>query len=185
MRSTAPAIVLLVLGLVVLPSTRAASRPSSDVEYLLKAQFLERITRFVDWPEEALPRDERLVVGTLGDSPLGAHLKDLARRRRFKRRPTVVWNLRSPRQAVQCQVLFIAGGERKRLKEVLRLVQDTPVLTVADSQGFAALGVQVNLYLDDGHLRFEVNMQAVARSGLHLRSKLLRLARFVGPGAAP
>jgi sensor domain CHASE-containing protein len=53
-------------------------------------------------------------------------------------------------------------------------------LTVADSDGFAQLGIDINLLLDDdGHVRFEICANELRRSGLNVSAQLLRLARPV------
>jgi hypothetical protein len=53
------------------------------------------------------------------------------------------------------------------------------VLTVSDERGFAQQGVGINFYTEEDKVRFEINQDAVNRSGLRISSKLLSLAKIV------
>jgi hypothetical protein len=54
-----------------------------------------------------------------------------------------------------------------------------PVLTVSEMPGFDELGGMVNFFIEDRRIRFEINPQAAARSGLRISSQLLNLSRIV------
>jgi hypothetical protein len=59
------------------------------------------------------------------------------------------------------------------------------VLTVGDSDGYAARGVIANFYLEENRVRFEINREAAVRARLGISSQLLKLARIVRePGGA-
>ena len=53
------------------------------------------------------------------------------------------------------------------------------ILTVGETQGFAADGGVINFKLDDGRVRFEINVDAAEHEQLHISSKLLSLAQIV------
>jgi hypothetical protein len=53
------------------------------------------------------------------------------------------------------------------------------VLTISDGKGFAEAGGMIELYVEEGRMRFAINMGATERSGLHLSSRLLRLAKVI------
>jgi hypothetical protein len=59
-----------------------------------------------------------------------------------------------------------------------------PTLTVGDYPEFLNEGGVVYLRMVGGRVRFEVNVAAARRSGLHLSSQLLRLAMAVHGGAS-
>jgi hypothetical protein len=59
---------------------------------------------------------------------------------------------------------------------------------VGDSEGFCQRGGAINFFLEDGRVRFEMNLDVIDSLGLHVSSSLLRLARLVRqppPAAAP
>jgi hypothetical protein len=77
-------------------------------------------------------------------------------------------------------VLFLAGSLEEELERILSELKKAPVLTVADSEGFADRGVAVNLYTVDDRVRFEISRRALQRHQLAASYHLLSLARLVG-----
>ena len=172
---------------VVLSAGHAVAADPTEPE--LKAEFVERFTRFVDWAQ--LP--EKLSICVVGDSPITPYLEKVARRQLIKGKQARV--MKAPAENVgDCQIVLIAGDDHddddhddddnKRLRAVLDRTAGRPILTIAEAPGAAAAGAIINLYLDDVHIKFEINVSAAKNSGLTLRSKLLRLARIVNGGKA-
>lgn len=84
----------------------------------------------------------------------------------------------------QCDVLFVDGWSAAALREVLTELAFRPVLTVGRGPEFCTDGGMFCLEPDpQGGTRFEVNLDAVARSGLRVHPQVLRLARSVPRGA--
>ena len=73
-----------------------------------------------------------------------------------------------------CQVLVVGAGARA-LAEAAR--GRNGLLTVSDIRGFAAAGGVIELFAEDGKMRFEINPRAAQRAGLRISSQLLKLAR--------
>jgi hypothetical protein len=55
----------------------------------------------------------------------------------------------------------------------------TPIHTVGDVSGFSRNGGMVELFLQDGKVRFEINLAAARQSRLKISSQLLKVARIV------
>jgi hypothetical protein len=160
-------------------------------EYRLKAEFIERLTHFVKWPERHAPGptpDAPPVPATtfrlclIGNNPFGDSLQDLAHRFRIHDLPIELRQLRQPGEADGCQILFISSSERDRLEPVLAATRGNGVLTIADTDGFAARGVVVNFYVANNKIGFEINEAAARREGFEFSARLLKLARRVGEG---
>jgi len=175
---------LAVLVVAVLAIGVAAGRATLPEvpEYQLKAEFLERFTRFVEWPESALT-GSKFVIGVIGEDPFGGALDTIARDRRIKELPVEIRHVRSLDDVSRCQVLFIAGSEDARLERILGRAAGHPVLTVGDTPGFGRRGVDVNFYPDGERIGFEVNLHAAEGGGLVVSARLLKLARLVGSDA--
>jgi hypothetical protein len=152
---------------------RASAEEGTEAE--LKAEFIERFTRFVDW--ESLPDTVTLCV--VGDTPITAHLQKIARRQHIKGKPARVVTI-APEEAGACQVVLIAGNDPHPLHVAIGRTDGRPILSIAEMPGAAAAGAIINLYIEDEHIRFEINTGAAKRGRLTLRSKLLKLARIVG-----
>ena len=53
------------------------------------------------------------------------------------------------------------------------------MLTVGETEGFAARGGVINLTVEENKVHFEVNVLAADRAGLKISSKLLAIAKIV------
>jgi hypothetical protein len=149
-------------------------------EYEAKVQLLERVTRFVTWPEGALGPGAAPIRGCIvGERPLGAKLAELAPALRIQGHPLVAVRVRDLAELDGCHLVLLATADGSDVRRVIARTEERPILTVADTHGFAERGVLLNLVLLDERLGFEVNTGAARRSGLGFPSRLLKLARVV------
>jgi len=162
------------------PPVRAQGESGQSLEYPVKAAILYSIAKFVDWPANS-GKSQAMTFCVLGEDPFGAVLDDALRGKRVNERPVALRRLNAPRGIEGCQVLFIAASESRHVDHVLKGLESSPVLTVSEIRGFAQDGGMVNLVLEGGKVRFEVNVQAVEKAGLRMRAQLLDLARIVRP----
>lgn len=148
-------------------------------EYQVKAAFLYNFAKFVEWPEsDASEASKQLVLGILGKDPFGEDIRTIAGKR-VKDRTLYVIRAQRLEELDNCQILFISASMKGHVHTVLKKMDGKPVLTVSDSRGFAHQGVMINLITIDNKIRFEINPDAVERSGLKISSQLLKLATLV------
>ena len=174
------------LAVAALLAVAAPPAQADELEDLLKAEFMERFTHFVDWPADAFPsHDSPFVFCIVGESPISPYLERLARDRRIKDRRAEARHLRPGQDPGGCHMLLIGPDERPRLHALLARIGNRPVLTVSDAEGFAKEGVLINFYIsEDDRVRFEISSSEVKRSPLKISAQLLRLAR-VATGSGP
>lgn len=154
-----------------------------DLEYQVKAEFVERFTRFIEWPAASFASPATpFVLCVAGQSPIIPHLEKLAKERSIKGRPAVLRRVGQPKDIDGCHLLFIAPTEGGKLGPILAQTSGRPVLTVGDSDGFASRGVLLNFYLQSGFVRFEINAAEVKKSGLSCSAKLMKLGKTVSAG---
>lgn len=163
------------------------SSPAQVPEYQLKAEFIERFTRFIEWPPDPSAADpgSPFVIALYGGNPFGPYLEDLTAGRAIGGRPIKVHEISSPEEIHGCHILFITGVARRSLGKILARTDSRPILTVGDTEGFAEKGVLINFYSFENRIGFEINDTAAKRSGLKFSSKLLRLARIVNLETSP
>ncbi len=162
------------------PTLQAES--SQPAQYQIQAEFVERFTRFIDWPSDAFPdRDAPFVVCVVGKTPVTAYLERRVRDRQIKGRRAELRQLAPTADLSSCNLVFIAAEERPHLDQILTGLEGRPVATVADSAGFAQKGVLINLVHDSrgGRVRFEICSDAAKRTALRLHAQLLYVARPV------
>lgn len=173
-----------ILPLILVAVSLAVAAPPKRVEETaLKAEYLFRFPLYVDWPEDALDSSHRSFrLGIVGDTPIAQALQQRVASGSIKDRPVELLSITSTDQLAGCHMVFIAAAAELPLRDLLAETANRPILTVSESEGFGELGVLINLYLADDSVRFEINQDAVRRSGLELRSKLYRVARIIGGG---
>ena len=148
-------------------------------EYRIKAAFLYNFAKFVDWPPAETGREkEAFKIGILGDDPFGNDI-DVIDNKQIRGMPLKIFRADSLNELGGCQIIFLSASIEHELKAILAQMQDRPVLTVSDTNGFAQQGVIINLINVDNKIRFEINPAAADRAGLKISSHLLRLAHIV------
>jgi hypothetical protein len=151
----------------------------------LKSIFVERFTRFVEWPSTALPDKAPFVICIEGTGETAESLWEMARARKFKDRLCEVRRVRAGSDVNSCHLLYLSASEAAHLPEVVSAVAGRPILTISDAAGFGDKGVLINLFQEEKLMHFEINLPAVKRSKLTFSSQLLRLGRLVGGPAEP
>ncbi|MGE3551117.1 MAG: YfiR family protein, partial [Geobacter sp.] len=91
----------------------------------------------------------------------------------------IIRRLTSLERAAECQLLFIAASEQRRLQTVLGRLRELPLLTVSDIDGFAFAGGMLELTMDRNRLTFIANNRQAKRQGLKISSQMLKLAREI------
>jgi len=156
-------------------------------EYQIKAEFIERFTRFIEWPAAPpQPQNEPFVIGVIGHDPFGGYLDAMARARTIKGRVVKIRHLSSLDAIESCQIVFVASSEKARLPapEIVDRARKHAVLTIADSPGAIASGVMINLYTAENKVRFEINEQQMNKAGFSASAQLLKLARASQSGGS-
>ena len=161
----------------------SAHTQSTVRDAALSAAFVFNFAKFTDWPK--LPSAAPIMACVYGDDAIAVALTDLVRGQNISGHAIEVRTSKDEAALRLCQVLFVAAAEIRRLQATLASLGALPVLTVSDSTGFALTGGIIEMYVDDGKMRFAINVTAVERSGLHLNPRLLGLARIVRSAHVP
>ena len=160
-------------------ATPAGARNGADEEQLIKAAFVYNFAKFTRWPEgSAEVADTPLTLCIAGDDELAGALGHLAGKI-VKGRPLVVQDSKAS-PARHCQMLYVAASEQKRQVDLVRPLHRLPILTVSQLPGFVGAGGMVELFREEGRIRFIINLAATRAAGLEISPNLLNLAVVVG-----
>ncbi len=154
-----------------------ASTPAPDMEHEVKAAFLLNFARFVEWPSSAAGASD---VCTLGEDPFGPILEKTIQGKVAAGRALGVRRLAPGAPVGGCAIVFVGEADPTQRARAIRELGDQPVLSVAETAGFAQEGGIIGFVLEENRVRFEVNLPAAERAGLRVSSRLLDLARVVG-----
>jgi hypothetical protein len=167
---------LLAACLALAAMTRAEQRtPTAEDD--IKAAFLFNFTKFIQWP--AGPPQDGFRICTVAEPAFNTAVERTLSGESAGGRPLVRVSPATPEAARSCQILFVGRLENDRLDRWLNAVRGAPVLVVGESSAAWTRGAQINFVLDENRVKFDVNQDAAAGSGLVISSKLLRVARKV------
>lgn len=168
---------ILLSALVFFGELKASAQSSPSAEYQVKAVFLFNFAQFVVWPRQA-SSEASLVIGVLGEDPFGAYLDQTVRGEKVNDRPLVVQRFRRVTDIKACDVLFISRSENDRMEQILGNLKGRSVLTVSDTEDFAARGGMIQFFTERNKIRMRINLDAVKAADLKVSSKLLRVAEI-------
>ena len=153
----------------------------------MKAAFLFNFAKFVEWPAQAFPAaDTPFAICVLGADPFGAALDSAVANERIQGRPLVVRRLSAWDGSERCHILFVSKALQTQFEALLGAGTFSHTLTVGDVESFLPAGGHISFFLEENRVRFGVNAESVARSDLHISSKLMRVARVErAPGTTP
>jgi hypothetical protein len=131
------------------------------------------IVSYTRWPVDATT----IRLCTIGQGPGVAELLravDLGP----VQRPVSVHALADATQAGQsCHAVYVGLAEPAATREVLRQVSGQPVLMLGEGAAFCSDGGMFCLELAAAQVKFNANLDAIARSGLRVSPLVLRIAR--------
>ena len=156
-----------------------SAQADSVPEYNAKAGFLTAFTNYANWPLETFASTASpVMLCVLGQDPFGDVLDRTAAVSRGSR-PLQVRRIRTPNDASECQVVFIAKRESRSEAAWLAALKGKPVLTVGESGQTVARGGLVEFATVRDKVAFDVNLSAAEQVGVKLSSDLLSHARKV------
>ncbi|MFH0755995.1 MAG: YfiR family protein [Bacteroidota bacterium] len=150
-------------------------------EYEIKAAYLEKFSRFIEWPAPSALSDtsQAFLLGIVGKNPFDHILEEIFNDYKIKNRKVQIKYFSDPEQITSCNLLYISASEKKNISSILTKINENPILTISDTEGFADKGVHINLYVDNNYIRYEINRKALEKSGLKVSSLLLASAKIV------
>lgn len=163
------ALCLLVIEVFAFPATAASD---SAAEAAVKAAFVYNFAKFVEWQADASNSVKICLAGV--DNELAATMAGLEGRTVQTRAVSVRREIKAA-ELDACHILVI-GPAGRPVAEAAR--GRAGLLTVSDVKGFAASGGIIELFVEEGRMRFEINTRAAQRAGLRISSQLLKLAKF-------
>jgi hypothetical protein len=167
----------LVAALIAAPEIADAGGIDAAPDVSVKAAFLYNFVKFVEWP--ALSPGAPIVACFIGNNGVGVVFADIVRGKNIGGHALEATQPQTSAAWHSCNVLFIPDAETALSTAGLDAIKTMPVLTVSDGNGFAQAGGIIELYVEGGRMRFAINVDAAERSGLHISSRLLGLARVV------
>ncbi len=146
-----------------------------------KAAFIERVTRFIEWPvqNDSVTDNNPIILTVVGENTFGASLDNLFSSTKIKNREVKLLYTNKLTDLFTSDIVFICRSEKPQLIQLLEVLTGRPILIISDTDGFAEKGAHINLFQDGDHIRYEMNVESLKKSGLRASSLLLSSAKIV------
>jgi len=160
-------------------STNILNAQSS--EYILKAGFMERFTRFIEWPGDSIQTDttKPFIILVLGKNPFGENLKYVFSKTRIKERRVIIRYASGLDTNNYYHMIFISSTSSRELSSILKFTHNKPIITISETAGYGSRGVLINFFIETNKIRFEINQDAFRKSGLRVSYLLLNTAKII------
>lgn len=146
-------------------------------ERAVKAAFVFNLTKYVEWPQAS----NELVIGFVGEGPMGEILKKMLDGKTSESRAIHVVLFPSDEELEHCSILYIADSSPKRTRAALDRTRGKSVLTVGETESFAREGGMIGLVRVGEQVQIQVSLEVTQQSRLKISSRLLNIALIVPP----
>ncbi len=165
---------LAILAVAAVPSVCSAQPAAASK---LKAAFTLNFVKFTEWPDlkQGLP----ILVCVASDDGIADAITQVMRGQSVGGRAIEVARVAADGGIRDCHLLFVTERVPRRLAAILEGAKHLPMLIVSDVEQSAKHGVTIELFLENGRLRFAINIDAMERSLIKVSSQLLSLAKIV------
>jgi len=154
----------------------AIAQTEPDDDTLLKAAFIYKFTKFIQWPGD-IDRSS-LVLCTLGNDEV-VKVVDVNAGDIGLNQVMVVKPLLDNSVVDNCQILYIATSEKGSYRSLDIISRNQAILTISELPGFVQAGGIIELTYEDNRIHFDINLDAAHLNGLEISSSLLKLARKI------
>ena len=172
----------LILAVALLFGLAAFAQADQEKEVAYKAEFIISLIDNVEWPQGNKSDDsDEIVIYVIGETPVLAKLEELAEKKSQKGPQISVKLVNYTDDLSGCDILFDSSEDLSVLAKVLKKVDGTKTVTVADSKDFARYGVMINFFEEEGSskVRYQVNKLVVESSGVTISSKVMDKAELI------
>ena len=145
---------------------------AADPEDELKAATVLTFVRHTVW----LQGDPTgpITIGVTGRPSMIRTLQRTLEGKTANNRAIRIVDARAPAELSSCQVLYVATDDNLQVRQTLVGARAAHALTIGETGRFLENGGAVNLLFVDGHMSFEVSVEALDRAGVSISSTLLR-----------
>jgi hypothetical protein len=163
--------------LLLLAALASIGQSASDPGDELKAAVVLSFLRYTEWT--SVPAQDPITVAVAGRSDFAKVLRKALEAKTVGAHRLAVVEVQDGPFA-NCQILYIAFDRGSDVRRILAAASSSHLLTIGEADRFLDWGGAINLMTLDGHMSFEVNLDAVTRSGDSVSSKLLRFGQIRG-----
>ncbi len=143
----------------------------------IQTAYIYNFAKFIKWPA-TIAKSDSFHVCIYGDADFDGRLDKLNQKSLGKKKISVL-RVDKKEEIQSCQILVLPSLEDSKLTELIAWAKKHHIVTISDTNGYAAQGVMINFYLENKKVRFEINHNEAKNAKITISSKLLRVAKVV------
>jgi len=149
-------------------------------ENVIKAAYIERITRFVEWPlRDRLLSNNQFVIGVYRDDDFYNTLNEVFKDKLIKGLVVKIISVKNAEEIKASNLSYISEKAGPLIKDFITAANASGVLLISGTNGFCKAGVHINFYLEDEKLKFEINEKSLGSAGLKVSYLLMQNTRII------
>lgn len=163
-------------------SKESLSKELLSKEYQIKSAILIKLTKFVFWDGLSGPASP-INFCLLQPEPFGLYIDEVAKQDNLdsKNHPLIILRVASGDDMSRCHVLFIPKNS-----VLLKDIHTREAVFITEGHSTIDSDNHINLYTDNGQIKFEINIDNIRRDKIKMRSQLLSVSTIVkNTGAKP
>jgi hypothetical protein len=147
---------------------------------VVKAAYLERITRFIEWPKLNGPKDSTVfTIGVYGDPDFLNVLTELFKTKNIKSHKVKVLPIADPDQIKVCDICYVSTKGKLQILKFVSVANEWGVLMMSEDEDFGNAGFHINFYVEEDKLKFEINKKSTDSGNFKISSLLLKSSRII------
>ena len=149
---------------------------AQDPEYRAQSLYLYKFSKYIFWPEDKIT--DKFRIGVFGNSPILKELELMASLKKAAGDLDFEIAEVDPEtdNLTNFHIIYIASSKSRQINELNDLAANNPVLLVAEREGMASRGATISfIVLENGILKFEIDMDMLEQQNLEISDELLRL----------
>lgn len=148
-----------------------------DIDYTFYPKYLYHFTKYIDWPANKKTGD--FVIAIVGESNATKAMTQFFTGKKVGSQNIVLKYIHSDGDFTGCSIIFLSAKANGALGTYITKAAATKALLVSEKEGMARKGADINFFIKDEKLKFEINKSYIENKGLKIATELLKLAVVV------
>jgi len=144
-------------------------------EAVIKAAYIERITRFVEWPaKDKTISKGQFVIGVYDEDDFYTTLTEVFKEKPIKEQKVKIIPVKGPEDISDCDLCYISQKAGPMIRKFVNAANSSGVLLMSATTNFSKEGVHINFYIEDEKLKFEINEKSIISAGFKVSYLLMQ-----------
>ncbi len=149
-------------------------------ENVIKAAYIERITRFIEWPQTQTEKDTSVfVIGVYEDNEFYNTLVKVFKNKTIKGHRAEIIQIANIGQIEFSNLCYIDEKLRANIEKIVTVANNNGVLMMSQVKDFGEKGIHINFYVEDDKLKFEINKQSISSGKFKVSSLLMKSSKII------